>query len=132
MALAVLRHEVPDRLACDFQQYYGCWDFSRFPPAVAAALTAGLPEESRSIRHLAGDVPDTQLLLLAAILDQLRALFYFFAGDADERPESVVAHLMGKERQSDADTLSFETPEAFEAARANIIQNQQKEVAEDG
>jgi len=127
-----LRHEVPDKLACDFQQYYGCWDFSSFPPQVAAALAGGLPEESRSIRHLAGDVPDTQLLLLAAILDQLRALFYFFAGDGDERPESVVARLMGNDRRDDADTLSFETPEAFEAARANIIQNQQKEVAEHG
>ena len=101
-----MRHEVPDKLACDFQQYYGCWDFSSFPPQVAAALAGGLPEESRSIRPL--------------------------AGDGDERPESVVARLMGKDRRDDADTLSFETPEAFEAARANIIQNQQKEVAEHG
>ncbi len=127
-----MRREVPDKLACDFQQYYGCWDYTSFPPAVAAALAGGLPEESRCIRHLAGGVPDTRLLLQAAILDQLRALSYYFFGDADHEPESVVDRLMGKQRQREADTLSFETPEAFEAARANIIQNQKKEVSENG
>ena len=115
-----MRREVPDKLACDFQQYYSCWDYASFPPAVAAALAGGLPEESRCIRHLAGGVPDT------------RALSYFFFGDADHEPESVVDRLMGKQRQREADTLSFETPEAFEAARANIIQNQKKEVSENG
>lgn len=64
-------------------------------------------------------------LLLAAIIDQLRAIAFFLFGDRDDKPESVVAKLMGT--SAEPETLSFSCPEEFEAARAEFLKRQRKE-----
>ena len=110
----------------DFQQFYGCWDFRSFPPEVAAALAAELPADSRSARFLAGDVPDVQTLLSAAIVDQLQALNFRLFGDQERAPESIVARLMNA-ADKDPEALSFGSPEEFEAARAALLERQRKE-----
>ncbi len=110
----------------DFQQFYGCWDFRSFPPEVAAALAAELPADSRSARFLAGDVPDVQTLLSAAIVDQLQALNFRLFGDQEHAPESIVARLMNAD-EKEPETLSFGSPEDYEAARARFLERQRKE-----
>lgn len=110
----------------DFQQYYGCWNYRSFPPEVAAALAAGLPENSRSARHLAGDVPDVQTLLSAAAVDQLQMLSFRLFGDQGSAPESIVGRLLAAD-EKEPETLSFGSPEDFEAARARFLERQKKE-----
>lgn len=110
----------------DFQQFYGCWDFRSFPPAVAAALAAELPDNCRSARYLAGDVPDMQTLLSAATLDQLQMLNFRLFGNQERAPESIVARIMNA-ADKDSETLSFGSPEEFEAARAHFLGSQRRE-----
>ena len=121
-----MMHEAPDALRCDMAQFYQVHDIRALDPEHVAILAAGLPERSRSMRHAADDSPDPLLLLLAAILDQLRLLRW--DGTEENRPPSVVERMLGKEQAPD-EYRSFDSAEAFEAARAEILE---KEAAEHG
>ena len=45
-----------DELICDFAEYYNVLDWRALPLPLAAVLAAGLPEGSRSVRRLAGEL----------------------------------------------------------------------------
>ena len=121
-----MMREAPDALRCDMAQYYNVLDYRALDPELAATLAAGLPERSRSARRAADDSPDPVLLLLAAILDNLRMMRW--DGSEENRPPSIVEKMLGREKAPD-EVQRFDSAEAYEAARAEIME---KEAAEHG
>ena len=95
----------------------------------AAALAAGLPEDSRCMRRFSGQAIPTQTLMMAQIIDNLRWLVWAQTEDARHgrnRPESLVEKLTeNNERKNHPPGVTetprgFATPEEFLAAYARF------------
>jgi hypothetical protein len=89
----------------------------------AAALAYGLPEESRVKRRMHGTRWDVKTQLLAILADRIGLLAWSMTKDAQKKrnkPKSLLEILLG-EPVKKTDVVSFDSPEAFERARAAII-----------
>ena len=119
-----------DALLCDLAQTYQIYRLDALPAADTARLAAGLPPDSRIMRAMSGQkVPMTELLL-AAVVDELRLLRWSRTKNGQRnrhRPRSMVELLTGEENGPADDTERYETPEAFEAARAEIADRLREE-----
>lgn len=87
---------------------------------LAATLAAGLPEESRCMRRVAGLRHPLETLLLAKCADELELLLWrgSVAAERGERaPDGVLSRLMGRDTKEETNALrGFESAEAFRAA----------------
>ena len=105
-------------MVCDFAEYYGVLDYRSLPPAMAATLAQGLPDNSRIKRKISGaGAVDTQTALLAIIADRLGHIAWMFseAGHAGrDHPPSLLAQLTGTEDEPAAE--GYDTGEEFLAA----------------
>ena len=111
-------------LICDFAQYYHVFDYKQLQPMQAAILAVGLPNDSRIKRKLAGQKFDTKTLLLSCIADCVRLLVWFQTKDGHDnrnRPESILNKMMEDEQENEY--MSFDSIEAYEAARAKMMEN---------
>lgn len=120
-----------DALVCDMAETYGVFDYRALPVPLLATLAAGLRDTSRSRMLLSGvgAAPDT--LLLAAAADWLATLVWMQSEDGRKcrnRPNPVLAALMGKKPQPGGEVIAFDTAEEYEAERARIL----KEASEYG
>ncbi len=112
----------PNELECDMAQTYGVLNMKALPPAKAAVLACGLGPDSRTMRTIT-KTPTMTELLLAAIADKLSVLIYGLCGDKNTaQPKMILDVLIPGE----PDMQAFDTPEAWEAARAKMI-NQMRE-----
>lgn len=115
-----------DDFLCDMAETYGVLEPRRLGAARLGILAAGLGEDARVRRRLAGARGGLEAQLLAAVLDQLALLRWQLAGGGDrQRPASVLAQLFarpgGQEQTPGAELCSFDSPAAFEKARARAL-----------
>lgn len=122
MTLALLASRCEDELICDMAETYHVLNWRELPLKTAAILASGLPQDCRSWRKITGQklrsVEYTQL----AILDELRLLVYSRTEDAatgKNRPKSILLEMLRQDEKPK--TLSFRTPEEFEARMQKII-----------
>ena len=104
-------------MVCDFAETYGVLDYRALPPATAATLAQGLPDNSRIKRKISGaGAVDTQTALLAIIADRVGLIAWMFseAGQKGrDRPASILDTLTGKAAPADA---GYDSAEEFFAA----------------
>lgn len=104
-------------MICDFAQYYHVLDWRSLPVRLAATLAAGLPPESRSKMHLAGQEIPLETQIRAAILDNLRHIDWVLCGGQGKGPDSLLDALRGETADEDGGLVqSFDSPEEYEAA----------------
>ena len=109
-------------LICDMAETYHVYDYKKMRPMQAAILACGLPDDSRIKRKLSGQKHTTQTVLLACIADSLRFIAWTKTKDAQKnmnRPKSILEELMTEPEQY----ASFDSIEAYEAARAKIMES---------
>lgn len=109
-------------MICDFAEYYHIYDYKKFSPGYIAILAVGLRGDSRIMSKLSGQKTNIQTMLLASILDAENMQVWMKTKDAEHgrnRPKSVLATLNGEPEPQNA---AFDTVEAFETARAQIIE----------
>lgn len=115
-----------DALLCDLAETYGVFDMRVLPVGTLAALASGLPNDSRIKRKLSGAAAPMEILLLAAAVDRLGLLVWAKTKDGQKnrnRPVSLVEQLTGAGTQKKKeDIAAFDSPEAFMAARAKILE----------
>ena len=108
---------------CDLAETYGILDYKALPVPLLATLCSGLRETSRIKLRLSGMSVPSDVMLLAAAVDKLAWLVWAQTTDGQKgrnRPESVLEELLG--RHSEPGRLrTFDSPAAFEAARAAIL-----------
>ena len=108
-------------LECDFAETYHIYDYKELPPKRAALFAAGLPADSRIKRDISGQKQTTETIMLAHIADALRTLVWFQTKDGQNgvnRPASILEELM---KDTEEKYASFDTIEAYEAARERIM-----------
>lgn len=116
-----------DALICDLMETYGVLDYKALPPAKAACLAAGLRNDSRIKMKMIGARIDIKTRLLAAIFDKLNWLCWTHTKDAQHnrnRPESILGILTGEQQEDN--TMAFNSPKEFEAARKKALEKKQR------
>lgn len=110
-------------LTCDFAEVYHVLDWRALPARTAATLAMGLGPDSRIMQKISGARVPFDTLLLAAIADTVRILAWMQTKDGAKgrnRPDSILDRLTGTARTSE--TAGFDSPEAFDAWRASILE----------
>lgn len=113
-----------EELICDLAETYHVLDWRALPLKTAAILAAGLEGSSRIRRKMAGEREDLRTLLLAAMLDKLKLLVWQNTEDGmhgRNMPKSTYDALTGQRAKAKR-VRGFQSPEAFEAARARIME----------
>lgn len=109
-------------LRCDFLETYHVMDYRALPARQAALFACGLGQESRIMKKLSGSAVSLDTALLAVIADAVRILAWQNTRDGVEgrnRPWSITERLTGDGKPKEA--LGFDSPEAFDAWRAQMI-----------
>lgn len=110
-----------DELTCDMAETYGVFDMRALPVTLLATLACGLSADSRIKRKLAGMKLSSDLMLLAGAVDRLSMLVWMQTEDGVKnrnRPKSILSAVLDEEKD---DVETFDSPEAFLAARAKAI-----------
>lgn len=113
-----------DALVCDFAETYHVLAYKTLPARLAATLAAGLSDNSRSKRALAGAPCSVETTLLALAVDRLSDLVWMQTDDARKgknRPESICRKMLGKEHEkTNGDVMMFATGSEFTDAWKKI------------
>ena len=123
MILAGMIRESETDLICDLAETYGVMDYRALPLKTAAALSAGLREDSRIRMRMSGQKAPTDILLAAAMVDRLSILAWMQTKDGQKgrnRPESILRKLTAEKKKTD-DFQVFQTAEEFEKRKAEIL-----------
>ena len=121
MGLAYMQRFDKTALVCDFAETYHIYDYRKLPARLAATLACGLKPDSRIKTKMAGvKTSPPNLLLLALIVDELRAIRYGLMGDKRNKPV-FVSELM-ENGLPEKETKGFSTVADFEAAKAKIME----------
>ena len=107
-----------DALICDLAETYQIYDYRSLPVKLVATLSAGLRDDSRIKLRAAGSPVSAETIILATIADNLSLIKAVFGKKTDSKPFLFTEAIGGMKNKP---VLGFETPEAFEAARARII-----------
>lgn len=110
-----------DDLLCDLAEHYGVTDLRALPVQTLAALSLGLPAESRTMRRLSGQQLTTQEMLLATIADGVNLLVWMQTEDArhgSNRPRSILSELT---RPDDDRPATYSSGEEFLSAYQKIV-----------
>lgn len=113
-----------DALICDLAETYHIYDYRSLSPRMAAVFSCGLRDDSRIKLALAGVRYSLDTLLNVLTYDAVNWLRWAQSKDAHdggEPPERLYNKLLGFESSKEADVMTFDTPEAFEAARKMIL-----------
>ena len=113
-----------DALACDMAETYHIYDMREQPPARVAVFACGLRQDSRIKMRMTGAEAAMGDMLLAACADRLSLLVWQNTKDGQKgrnRPASIYEALSGHQAPEEPGVAGFDSPEAFEAARAKIL-----------
>lgn len=119
MILAGMIRTDETAMICDLAETYGVYDWRALPPKTAAALAAGLRDDSRIKMKISGMPVDRMTLLAAVIADRLTFLAWAQTKDGVKgrnRPQSILARLMNTGGEPKKDYNVYRTPEEFETA----------------
>lgn len=105
-----------DALICDLAEIYHIYSLDSLPVLTVATLAVGLRENSRIKLKMTGQRAPTIEILLATMIDRFTA---FASGGKIE--ESILEMLIADPRDTENDLEAFESAEAFEARRNEII-----------
>ena len=107
-----------EALLCDLAETYHIYDFYSVPVTTLAILAAGLKGDSRIRLKLKGyhDIPDKYLMI--RIADALTAIVNSCA-EKGKQTGYYADEFTGVKAPSD-NLASFETPDAYQAARARF------------
>ena len=112
-------------MICDLAEYYGIYDYEKMPPLYIATLACGLRDGSRVVSALTGNPYALHTMLEAGILDTVKMIAWMNSEDGVKRrnrPKSVLDSLFPKdEEEPKTKNASFDSGEAFEAARRKIL-----------
>lgn len=110
-------------LICDFAETYHIYDYRSLPARRAATFAVGLRDDSRIKMKLAGMNVSKDSMMTAAIADRLGQLVWGLSGGEGAPPASFVDVLCDIDRpvKDNSDIVTFESAEAFEAARKNLM-----------
>lgn len=104
-----------EALICDLAETYKIYDYRSLPCKTVAAFSCGLRNDSRIKMKIAGVNATTEELLLSAIVDNTRLLAWLQTKDGCDgtnRPESLLATLIGKEKNSNV--VAFDSGQDFD------------------
>ena len=91
-------------------------DRRTLPLHLVATLAAGLPESSRCMLKLSGQIVPLETLLQAETVDALHLLYWRLCVGKGAAPQLILDGLQGREGGNASDVQSFDSPEEFEAA----------------
>ena len=120
-----------DALICDMAEYYHVLEWRELPLKTAAALAAGLRDDSRSMMGLSKSKVSSDTLLKALMVDRLGLLVWAKTKDAQKgrnKPKSIIDSILRSDEQQTekkakvkSNTAAFKSGADFEAARARIL-----------
>ena len=124
MALAGMVALDEDALICDLWETYQVTNWRALPLQTAAVLAFGLSAGDSRIKKAISKAPayDLSDILLGVIADGVRTLAWMNTKDAQHgrnRPASITSKMTEVEKPKEFKT--FDTAEAFEAARARAL-----------
>lgn len=96
-----------DALICDFAQYYHVLDWRTLPLHLVATLAAGLPESSRCMLKLSGQIVPLETLLQAETVDALHLLYWRLCVGKGAAPQLILDGLQGREGGNASDVQSL-------------------------
>ena len=114
-----------DSLMCDLAETYHIYDYKQLPIKKVAVFSFGLRDDSRIKLKLANQKVSNEVLMLAAINDQLSIANWMQTKDASKsrnKPDSILNRLIGvsdREKQE----MVFESGKEFENARQQLMRN---------
>lgn len=112
-------------LICDLAETYRVYDYRSLPAQTVATFSVGLRDDSRIKMKMSGAKVTQEILILSMIADRLGILVWLFTEDGRNgrnRPPQLIEMLYGKEiKRAKSSVLTFDTPEAFEEARREIL-----------
>lgn len=119
-----------DELICDMAEYYHIYDYKNKPVSLIATLSAGLPEDSRSMKKISGQKVSKTELMLACIYDLFSAYIYSMTKDAKygrNKPSSIAKQWLGLEEETKKKekVKSYATSNDFERAKAQILERKE-------
>lgn len=116
-------------LICDLAETYRVYDYRSLPAQTVATFSVGLRDNSRIKMKMSGAKATQEILILSMIADRLGILAWMFSEDGQKgrnKPPQLIEMLYGKEiKQANSDVLTFNTPEAFEKARREILNREE-------
>lgn len=108
-------------MICDLAEYYHITDdYRNYEVFYVAALVAGLPEHSRTIKMLTGQQYGTTDRLLALIVDIMQSYIWVKGGKRGAQPQSLFREMTAVQ----SDSFGFDSVEEFEAARRAILEEE--------
>ena len=119
MILAGMIRTDETALICDMAETYGVFDWKALPIRTAAALAAGLRDDSRIKMKIMGMPADRMTLLAAMAVDRLSFLAWAKTKDAERgenRPESILLKILGSGKQEKQEYEAYKTAEEFDEA----------------
>lgn len=111
------------KFICDMAETYHVFDWRALPLSLAATLAGGLREDSRCAMALKGQRVSGDTILQAASLDYLALLWWAKTEDGAKgrnRPASVLSMFLN-DQAKEPDAVTFDSVEAYEAARAQLV-----------
>lgn len=111
-----------DSLICDFAETYNIYDYKRLPLTMVASLALGLRDNSRIKMLMSGQKVNTEILLMASIVDRLSVLVWQNTEDARKnrnKPKSILEMLESSDKESE--TISFTSGEDFTKYRQSLL-----------
>lgn len=109
-------------LICDFAEYYHVLNWRGLPLETAAALAAGLRDDSRSVMQINKSKVQQNTALMALMADRLGLLLWSKTKDGQKnrnRPMSIFDALLDDKPKEKMKT--YATGADFEAARRKIL-----------
>ena len=109
-------------LICDLAETYQIYDYKSLPAKLVAIFSVGLRENSRIKMKMAGMKAPIETVMLATITDAINATMWAITGGNKDKPPRFTELILEKEIKEDAQSVSFNTPESFEAVRKKILE----------
>ena len=115
-----------DALICDFAETYGVYDYRSLPVGLAATFAVGLRDNSRIKIKMNGMQLPFEDYMLAAIYDGINWIRWSKTKDGYNgvnMPSRILDQFYEKTDESESvdDVVVFDTPDAYEKARAEIL-----------
>lgn len=115
-----------DALICDLAETYQIYDYRSLPAKLAATLSVGLRENSRIKIKMRGDkLGDSDRMILGMIFDIVAKIGWM----GEDKPPSMIDAMYGElpeKTEAESETQSFDSPEAYEQARKELIERRQR------
>lgn len=106
-----------DALICDLAETYQILDYRSLPVKLVATLSAGLRDDSRIKLKVANSPVSLEIMVLAAIADNLTMLRAGFSKDKGNKPFLFTEAIRGETKEK---AKGFKSVDDFEAALKRI------------